>query len=239
MRRLTRGAALALLLASFPVTPALGRELGSDGRAVRSLRGWSEVEGPTAGLRLAYEVPFGKFSAGEEDPWLIDLYSGVPGAQLELGWQFASGLHLGGYAQYGLPDLQGTCDPGGIGGCESWNWRAGASVSYRVPPSTHWQPWVGGGLGFEQIYASATLPQGKLGIDYSGPAFNLDMGFDYLFANGALAIGPFATLECGFFTNGTYSLGDAWVQSISEVGPHFWFILGIRLEGRVLLGPTS
>jgi hypothetical protein len=122
--------------------------------------------------------------------------------------------------------LSDACNSNGIG-CTVLDFRVGVDVHYHLRPRQTWDPWFGGGLGYELLWVSVS-PASSLfsGLVASGWEFaNLQAGLDHQFAAG-FKVGPFIAL-----TAAEYSSKGAPEASGSFDGAlalHGWLMLGVR-----------
>lgn len=177
----------------------------------------------TVGARTGYSIPLGSGDASEK---MSDLVSGQIPLQLEVNYrlQQAPQVTIGGYFSYGFGGVAGAtkdlCDFYGQS-CSSSSLRFGAQLAYDVAPlGAPTKPWVGVGLGYEQIKL-----KGAQDITIRGTEFlNFQAGHDWrVGATGE--IGPFVS-----FALGQYSEMAVGGQSgtLADKKMHEWFTIGVR-----------
>lgn len=170
----------------------------------------------------AYGIPFSKFASGEDAPWLLDVYAGMPAGNIEAGVHIKDGYYVAAYGHVGLPDVQGPCLPVQ---CEAHHYRVGAQLRYQFasdPQSRFWVPWVALGGGFESTGFGWRTPN-ELGTyaTFLGPEAYLSAGADrrlWKYASAGVFVGVSA---------GPYLAVDEY--PIDPVGVHYWGTVGLRL----------
>jgi hypothetical protein len=178
-------------------------------------------QGLELGLRIGYALPLGSEAQNIN---LSDVFSGVVSVWADAGYRLASpNLLLGAYLQYGLGVLGGRtaklCTYGVS--CSASVVLYGAEVHYHFVPRGTFDPWIGVGVGLENVKISS--PESGLSSSASLTGFDfaiLQAGGDY---RGV--VGP-----CLMFGVGEYTSGSAGGQSasIQSQALHEWFTLGVR-----------
>jgi hypothetical protein len=179
-----------------------GEDAGDGGSS-----GPSEL-GFAAGVRGAYMLPFGQ---GNGSPLYGTVLLGAFGVGVDAGWYFSRHFYVGGYFQYGFGIGPGqnnaTCsDPNVV--CTATVYRFGAVSHWHFQPGSSFDPWIGGGLGYEVVNLSSVAED-----DSEPPQAATLQGFDLTLELGLdfkplpyLGIGPYVELATGPYI-GTDSFG--------------------------------
>ena len=185
--------------------------------------------GFTVGLRLGLALPVGTLTSGAP---LTDFYSVMIPIQLDAGYRLNRRLYLGAYFQVGIIATAGgseACKE--TSSCSAYDLRFGADVEYRVKPESPLGPWVGAGLGYEVILASATYTAGGSGSTTIGGLEFLHVagGLDF-HVTPSLTAGPYLEASMGEFL--TFSSSSPLLPNDSgnypNPRPHEWVGLGVR-----------
>lgn len=173
-----------------------------------------------------YAMPFSKFASGEDAPWLLDVYSGVPAITANVGLHLRDGWYASLYGHYGFPDLQGPCNPTD---CDAHQLRVGAQARYHFATprgSLFWRPWVAFGGGFESTgFGFQATELVRKYFTFYGPELYLTAGADRRFWKYA-SIGPWVGLTAGTYLTLADRLSRA---AIDPIGVHYWGGLGLRM----------
>jgi hypothetical protein len=138
---------------------------------------------------------------------------------LDLGYLLTPEVMLGAYAQYGI----------GVGSSVSARVLAfGAEVHYRFSPDETLHPWMGFGLGYQQLEMSHTDRAPGYGGEYT--VSETIRGVDYAVLQGGfdvIAVGPFTSLSLGQDLACVYE--EPGLRSgCPKGGLHGWWTLGLR-----------
>ncbi len=179
--------------------------------------------GFSVGLNGGYSVPFGSAAGGP----LNSVVLGMVPVGVNVGWFFTPRLYLGVYFVYGFgvgANINNDqCNADNVG-CSAKMLRIGAEVNWHFQPAAFWDPWIGGGLGYEALLneetnqetAASDLSSGTYGINLS-----LAAGIDFKPLE-YLGIGPWAEVAAGPYI--TDSQGDALFVL------HGWATFGARFH---------
>lgn len=173
------------------------------------------------GVRTGYALRLGDADGTTS---MSDLVSGQIPIQLDGGWRFKR-LTLSGYASYGFGSVSGVtkdqCDATPGQQCSSTSLRIGGQLAYAfAEPSERMVPWIGVGIGYENItvkrYTSVTWNGSEWAILQGGLDWNLGAG---------TSAGPFASLALGTYTDRN---GGGQTGVITNRAVHEWVTLGLR-----------
>lgn len=119
--------------------------------------------------------------------------------------------------------LEEDCDFYGDS-CAAVGMRVGVMGTFRFAPQQFLSPWVGGGLGWEMLYADFDYYT----YTFTGTTFELMGGVDFK-AGPVFSWGPYASMQFGTYTDATYwdDAGGS-VDFDPDAGMHTWFQIGIR-----------
>jgi hypothetical protein len=178
-------------------------------------------QGLEVGLRIGYAFPLGSEAQNIN---LNDVFSGVVSVWADAGYRLASpNLLLGAYFQYGFGVLGGQtanqCQSGVT--CSASVVLYGAEVHYHFVPRGTFDPWIGVGVGLENVKISSP----ESGLSRSASLTGVD--FAILQAGGDYrgVVGPCAMFGIGQYTSGSFGGLPAGIQSQAL---HEWFTLGVR-----------
>jgi hypothetical protein len=177
--------------------------------------------GIEVGLRAGYAIPLGSEAQNSN---LNNVFSGVIPLWADAGYRLASpNLLLGAYFQYGFGLLGGEAAnqcKNGVS-CSASVLMYGAQVHYHLLPGGIFDPWIGAGVGLENVHLSVS--QGGQSTSSSLTGFDfaiLQAGGDY---RGV--VGPFVMFGIGEYTNVSAAGQSA---SIPNQALHEWFTIGVR-----------
>jgi hypothetical protein len=187
------------------------------------------------GARLSFGYPLGNVDApatiggaSVKDP-LDQTAAEIAPVWFDFGFRVASRWYVG---------LSASIAPGWAGGalnrecasCTLLDLRAGVDVHYHLRPGLLWDPWFGGGLGYEWLNVSES--EGTLqasGLELA----NLQAGLDYLLGP-VFSVGPFVALTAAEYSSKSVSAGstgspgsESSSQSLDKA-LHGWFVIGLR-----------
>jgi hypothetical protein len=130
------------------------------------------------GVRIGFSVPLGGIS---------DALGGTLPIWVDGGYRFSPRLILGGYARFALAFTV----PGCIASCSGYALGLGGEAHYHLDPFLGLDPWIGAGVGFEDISFGGESGSGfevnaQGGLDYK-PGFGPFVGFAYDSYSGGLS----------------------------------------------------
>jgi len=175
------------------------------------------------GLRVGYSIPFGtEASTGK----MSDLFSGTVPLWGDVGFRMAHpNLFVGGYFQYAIGFVGGATARGCQGGvkCYAGVLMYGLQAQYHPFPTAPIDPWVGIGVGIEDV---------KLSVSEGGPSsVNSSVnGWDFalLQLGGDFhGIGPLVMFGVGEYTGLSASGQSTAIPGQSQT-LHEWLTLGLR-----------
>lgn len=207
------------------------------------------------GLRVGYAIPMGKLGAlptqagGAADTSHDSVHDEIKGMipiWLDVGYRIDPALYVGAFFQYGFGLVNkdnpnnSACNQGIS--CSAHDLAFGANLHYHLMPDAPFDPWLGLGLGYELLTASASgtetllLPQ-SVTVDGSTTVKGfqflvLEAGGDFK-ATPALAVGPFVNFALGEYTSwsSTVTANGASQDTsgnLQDTGLHEWLTLGVR-----------
>jgi hypothetical protein len=194
-------------------------------------RQWFQI-----GMRSGISIPAGSISAASNDSMSNDFNVQVP-LFVEVGVKVHPMIFLGAYASVSLggtsstfASAQGCTAANPSRGCNSTDWRIGLEVQVHLRPAERINPWIGYGLGFEQVGASASgggaPPTGE---SFSGLELaRLSGGVDFRVSR-YFGFGPFLDVDFGSYSQEHVQGATATVdQSIPNTALHEWITIGLR-----------
>jgi hypothetical protein len=165
---------------------------------------------------------------------LFDTMAGAVPIQVGLGWRFIPQFYAGVYGQF-APIFRKhdpvTCPDGFT--CASEDWRVGVEAEYHFLPSSRFDPYLGGGFGYEVLHSSAagqvpvsvgiTTAMGNASgsaIDRGWEFGSLTLGFDWRVEHW-VGIGPYISASVGEYNvhTGTQTVGVGGTQVMSGPVP--------------------
>ncbi len=192
------------------------------------------------GVRLSFGYPLGNVDApvtigggSVKDP-LDQTAGGIVPVWFDLGLRFASrwyaGLSVSIAPGWIAGALDNVCSNSSGISCSVLDLRAGIDVRYHLRPGQLWDPWFGGGLGYEWLGVS--LSQGSARdstLQASGwELANLQAGLDGR-VNPVFSGGPFVALTAAEYSSKSLSgtVSGSSSQSLDRA-LHGWFVIGLR-----------
>jgi hypothetical protein len=183
------------------------------------------------GFRTGYALPMGDeqgASNGNPAVSLGDEINGVMPLWFDVGYRFNPNMMVGGFLQYGVAFINGGktgCDQVGVS-CSANDVIVGAQFHYHIIPDGPWDPWVGGGIGYEILGFS----EDYMGQNFSGNVngfefLNLQGGVDYKVVPN-FGVGPFLMLSFGEYSN--CSSNQVSPCTLPSTALHEWFTIGVR-----------
>ncbi len=183
---------------------------------------WAPTEvGLSVGLRgPGYGIPFGTANGGSLQDLVV--YGMVP-ITIDAGWFFSPSFYLGGYISYGFGINAGyqntaVCN-GAVDDCSATVVRVGMVAHWHFRPKTAFDPWIGAGLGYEEIIAVDTsVDDGSTDLSHGLPAIEglVETGFD-IKPLRYLGVGPYVQASGGTFV-------------VTDSGWHGWLTFGMRFR---------
>ncbi|HMF43845.1 MAG TPA: outer membrane beta-barrel protein [Polyangia bacterium] len=166
------------------------------------------------GLRLGYAIPMGSVF---QNATLSDGISGAIPFVLEAAYRITPNFSVGGLFQYAVAQTK-NCPSS----CSASVMRFGVEGIYNVRSGGAFDPWLGLGVGYEQLSLSVS---GVGDGDYHGFEFaTIHAGGDYRMAPN-FALGPFVSFSLAQYS-GVSSGGQS--ADIPNTAMHEWLQLGIR-----------
>jgi hypothetical protein len=183
-------------------------------------------------LRTGYSLPFGKANA-EDGGEMSNVTGGQVPLLVDIGGKVVPHLFLGGYIGFAAGPAAGNaddeCDRANYD-CYTTSLRAGLEGHFQLLPHSTVNPWIGYGIGYEQL----TLKQSGDGggsVTNGGPEYaRLMAGFDWRMSRG-FGLGPFADLSIAKYTRfKDDSPGEENDQgNIAKASLHQWLTVGARV----------
>jgi hypothetical protein len=172
------------------------------------------------GLRLGYALPMGKV---DNDDDLSDGVTGQIPLQIDALYRVNSQYAFGAYAAYGFAFVSDNiCGPGTS--CSGSVLRVGLQGTIRFSVPGTFIPWVGAGIGYEELKLKVSAGGLSQSVTVSGfELLNLQAGGEFL-SSSDFAVGPFVSLSFGQYR----SASGAVEMDIEDKGIHEWFQIGIR-----------
>ena len=203
--------------------------------------------GSALGARLGYALPMGKIGTSAATPTpastandnLPDAVTGMVSIWFDIGYRINPSFYVGAVFQYGFAfvnkDKRTACNQGVS--CSANDITVGVNFHYHFLPAAQFDPWVGAGIGYENLGASLKGSLRGRPVDTSNSITGiqflmLQAGGDFK-ASSDVAIGPFVGLSLGEFTG--YSATDnptgiALIGDLNDTGLHEWLTLGLRAQ---------
>jgi outer membrane protein len=214
---------LALALATLAATTAFATPAVSaerDGKTDAPEHEGPPPSGPRLALRSGFALPIGQtFLASGA---MSDTITGYVPIRFDLGYRVARHFYVGVAAQ--LADVVANTCPSGMT-CSGSNLRFGVMLAYHLLPTRSIDPWLGIGMGFEQLSISRAVGDARVDVAARGiELLDVELGAD-LRPTSALRLGPVLSSSIGRFTNVTVN-----GTSTSDFEPtlHAWVMLGLR-----------
>ena len=179
------------------------------------------------GLRVGYALALG--NAAKDSP-MSDSFKGAIPFTLDALFRVTRAFRVGLYGSYAIVSL-GDAAKRGADLSGSWL-KYGLELQYHLSPEASMNPWVGYGIGLENVKASGsvsgiTVSNAITGIEFA----HLMAGLDFK-ATSALSVGPFVDFSLGQYSsthaeiNGTEIPGTG--GDIKDKAMHMWLYLGLR-----------
>lgn len=182
------------------------------------------------GARLGYGIAMGD---AIEDDKLSDAVSGHIPIWLDLGYMVTPNIMVGLYGAYGFgilgSDLSDACDLTNVD-CSVSMFRFGLQGQYHFSPAEKLDPWVGLGIGYEWLMATAPAGlEATQDVTVRGFEFvNLQGGADFKLAPN-FGLGPFLSFSLGQYSNRkSEANGVSQSSDIEETAMHEWLTIGVR-----------
>jgi hypothetical protein len=198
----------------------------------------AEESGFAIGGRLGYALPMGslakdQFLGSKTD--LSKFASGMAPIIADIGYRINKHLYVGGYFQFAFLATAGDLCSGNSGCSSSGNdLRFGGAVRYNFSPEARFDPWIGGGFGYEIMNFS--ISNGGVTEDDTARGFefaNVQLGGDF-HVTPEFVIGPMVMMSIGQYGNYDQSKNNGSSQSgdFSQTALHEWLMFGARAEYR-------
>jgi hypothetical protein len=155
---------------------------------------------------------------------MSDAYSGALPIQLDVGYKVIPELLVGGYLSYGPAFVASDACPNGVD-CSASQFRVGLQGQYHLSPAGSIDPWLGLGIGWENLATSSTALGVTTDSSVSGYEFlNLQGGADFKLTD-AVKLGPFVNFSLGQYS--TAPAGDVSAD-IPNTAMHQWLTIGVK-----------
>jgi hypothetical protein len=194
-------------------TPAVAASGAGAGQSV------TDQPGVSLSARLAYAVPMGSLAQGST---LSDGLSGGIPIVIEGAYRINRNLSLGLAGQYAYV-MTKNCDTGAS--CSSSDFQILLEAIYNARMGSTIDPWVGLGIGYEQLSLSESAGGASQDVSVSGWGLaTLQVGGNFV-AAPQVEVGPFLS-----FSVGKYGSASAGGQSadIPMTAFHEWLQIGVR-----------
>jgi hypothetical protein len=179
------------------------------------------TRGLTLGLAVGVGFPGGFTSGPNSAAGSSGLASDQFGVMIPftatLGYRISPHWYVGGYFSGGYVTGSATCNFDGTddASCSSADYRFGFDVEYNFLPSRTWQPWLGGGAGWEvtnNFFSDTT--NGPTASSANGVEFaHVTAGIDYRLTDrdklGLYGLVAFDTYDNGY-VHEWYMIGMRW-----------------------------
>ncbi len=165
-----------------------------------------------------YGIPFGNANGSSIRDYVV---SGMVPIGVDAGWFFSPHFYAGAYFTYGFGLGAGLLNDqcNGADDCSATVIQVGVVAHWHFLPEATLDPWVGLGLGYEEIVTAGTSTDtGDTDLSHGSPALlgSLEGGFDFKPLR-YLGVGPYAQLMGGPFI-------------VTDSGMHGWLTLGVRFR---------
>lgn len=184
------------------------------------------------GLRLGYGQPIG--NSGEATKLSTSIKGMIP-IWIDAGYRISPQFYVGAFFQYGLGFTPDT--PGCGAGCTLSDIRFGLNGHYHFAWSEKMQPWVGIGVGLENVVSSSDggSDNATLGGAITGNAvlrgvefINVQGGLDIAGQTRFFSFGPFVALSVGQFSSADVGSSAVPLTYDLRKALHLWLIIGLR-----------
>jgi hypothetical protein len=215
--------------ATLAVVPAFAQDSsgGGDGSstttaaaapAAAPAAGGGGGTGVELGLRVGYGIPLGD---AVKNVKMSDAgYKGKIPIRLDAGYRVTPNIMVGVYFAYGIIMIDKDKACGGAD-CSAHSLDFGVQAAYHIMPDQSMDPWVGLGIGLEQISGSvSSVDFGIKGLTFA----EIQAGLDFK-AGGNLMVGPFLGFALGQYSTVTAAGNSA---DITDKGMHEWLTIGVR-----------
>jgi opacity protein-like surface antigen len=170
------------------------------------------------GIRASWGFPFGTSKSGTS---LSDVVPNSFTFGGDFGYSFSPHFYLGVYAMYGLgvgtSQIEFCSDPDIS--CSASVIRFGAVAEYHFALTPEFDPWVGGGIGYEVLNLIGTDQSGQ-GNDEAAAADGFEVipraGIDWK-PGPSYGFGPFIEVPVGHYWDSSFTV-------------HEWFVIGVRIH---------
>ena len=186
-------------------------------------------KGVEIGLRLGYGIPLGDAA---KDVKLGDSLKGQIPIRIDAGYRINPNIYVGLYFSYGIAminkDKTKGCDQSGVD-CSAHTLNFGVMGAYHIMPEASFDPWVGLGLGLEQVGQKVSAG----GKDFSSTAkgltfLDLQVGGDFK-ATPNFMVGPFVSFAIGQYSSvSSETPAGSASADITDKGLHQWLTIGVR-----------
>jgi opacity protein-like surface antigen len=191
--------------------------------AAPAAEGAKEQKGVEIGLRVGYGIPLGDAA---KDVKLGDSIKGQIPIRLDAGYRVTSNIYVGLYFSYGIAminkDKVKGCD---VADCSASTINFGVMGAYHISPAESMDPWIGLGLGLENVTQKVSLGGNSASSTIKGLTFlDIQAGLDFK-ATPNLLVGPVVSFALGQYSSVSTDAGSA---DITDKGMHEWLTIGVR-----------
>jgi hypothetical protein len=191
------------------------------------------------GGRLAYGIPGGKGTEGDERTDLDRAIKYQLPLWVDIGYRSDSNLMVGAYFSYGFGgEAASLCDE--ADDCSIRDVRLGFQIQYHLQPRKAVDSWIGVGVGYEWLSLSQEVTSASQALKLSSTVhgfelFNISSGLDIAVSHHG-AIGPFVSFALGQYDKRkTTCSGELCSEieftessTINDKALHRWVFIGMR-----------
>lgn len=185
-----------------------------------------DEDGMLFGVRGGWAVPGGDVERGQP---LKELAKAELPLWLELGYRFSGHVRAAFYFELAPVSLTAPCPVGAA--CSSFDGRFGLGIQLHPWPRAWLDPWIGAGVGVEQLQATTPRPGEALASELSwfGLEVPVELGFD-LEISDVFTLGPYATVSFAQFTSASVKPpgGATTTTTIRDRATHGWAQVGLK-----------
>jgi hypothetical protein len=191
-----------------------------------------KASGVALGVRAAYGVPMGPATSANGDDLQKSISGGIP-LWFDLGYRVSPRLYIGAFFIYEFGFLGSeisACQSGGGVSCDIHDIVFGGNLQLHIRPGKRFDPWIGGGAGYELLSFSASANGRGASASISGfQLLDLQVGGDLRFSS-SFVLGPFLSLSFGQYDSmsRTDVQGNKADMCITNTAVHEWLLIGVR-----------
>jgi opacity protein-like surface antigen len=197
-----------------------------------------EESGFAIGGRLGYALPMGSLAKDQglgSNNSLSHWASGMVPIIADIGYRINKHIYVGGYFQFAFLTTSGDLCSGSNGCSSSGNdLRFGGSFRYNFAPDARFDPYIGGGFGYEILNLSRSAGSNTENYTARGFEFlNVQLGGDF-HVTPEFVIGPMVMMSVGQFGSYDHSQNNGGSESgdFNQTALHQWLMFGARAEYR-------